>query len=87
VLQPPQHQALQTAPAAPPKPALDPATLGQVASDHVRPEPALANLGFDVAIGLGLILAFAVVRRFILDLIEAQRPLLEPTDANRREAR
>jgi hypothetical protein len=34
----------------------------------------MGNLGFDVAIGLGLALAFAVVRRFILDMIEPPRP-------------
>jgi hypothetical protein len=81
VLQPPQPQALEPAPAAqpiPPKPAADPVTVGQVAPDHVRPEPATANLGYDVAIGLCLILAFFVVRRSILDLIETERPSSRP---------
>jgi hypothetical protein len=34
----------------------------------------MGNLGFDVAIGFGLALAFAVVRRFILDMIEPMDP-------------
>jgi hypothetical protein len=36
----------------------------------------MGSLGFDVAIGLGLALAFAVVRRFILDMIKPPRPSL-----------
>jgi hypothetical protein len=80
-LQPPQSQALQPAPATRPvlpKPAAEPVTVGQAASDHVRPESVMANLGYDVAIGLCLILAFFVVRRFILDLIETERPSSRP---------
>jgi cell division septation protein DedD len=61
---------------APPKPGADPVTVGQAAHDHVHQEPAMSSLGFDVAIGLGLALAFAVVRRFILDVIEPPRPSL-----------
>jgi hypothetical protein len=79
--QPPQPQALQPAPATRPilpKPAAEPVTVGQAAPDHVRPEPAMANLGYDIAIGLCLILAFFVVRRFILDLIETERPSSRP---------
>jgi hypothetical protein len=71
-----QPQASQPAPPAPPKPAADPVTVGQAAHDHVHQEPAMSSLGFDVAIGLGLALAFAVVRRFILDMIEPPRPSL-----------
>jgi len=79
--QPPQSQALQPAPATQPvlpKPAAEPVTVGQAASDHVRPESVMANLGYDVAIGLCLILAFFVVRRFILDLIETEGPSSRP---------
>jgi hypothetical protein len=71
-----QPQGSQPAPPAPPKPAADPVTVGQAAHDHVHQEPAMSSLGFDVAIGLGLALAFAVVRRFILDMIEPPRPSL-----------
>jgi hypothetical protein len=71
-----QSQASQPAPTAPPKPAADPVTVGQAAHDHVHQEPTMSSLGFDVAIGLGLALAFAVVRRFILDIIEPPRPSL-----------
>jgi hypothetical protein len=81
VLQPPQPHALEPAPAAQPispKPAAEPVTVGQVAPDHVHPEPVTANLGYDVAIGLCLILAFFVVRRSILDLIETERPSSRP---------
>jgi hypothetical protein len=81
VLQPPQPQphALQPAPPAqptPPKPAADPVTVGQAAHDHAHPEPTMANLGFDVAVGLSLAMAFAVVRRFILP------PRLSPGQAD-----
>jgi hypothetical protein len=55
---------------SPPKPAADPVTVGQVAPDHVHQQTVLSSLGWDVAIGLGLALAFVVVRRFVLDLIE-----------------
>jgi hypothetical protein len=34
----------------------------------------MGSLGFDVAIGLSLALAFALVRSFILDIIEPPRP-------------
>jgi hypothetical protein len=61
----------------PPKPAADPVTIGQADHDHVHLKPAMANLGSDVAIGLCLAIAFALVRRFILDLIEPTRPSLE----------
>jgi|SRR5580704_162718 hypothetical protein len=71
-----QPQGSQPALPAPPKPAADPVTVGQAAHDHVHQEPAMSSLGFDVAIGLGLALAFAVVRRFILDMIEPPRPSL-----------
>ena len=71
-----QPQASQPAPPAPPKPGADPVTAGQAGHDHVHQEPAMSSLGFDVAIGLGLALAFAVVRRFILDVIEPPRPSL-----------
>jgi hypothetical protein len=69
-------QAPQPAPPAPPKPAADPVTVGQAARDHVHQESAMSSFGFDVAIGLGLALAFAVVRRFVLDMIEPPRPSL-----------
>jgi len=74
---PAQPQTSQPAPPAqptPPKPAAEPATVGQAAHDHAAQASAMGNLGFDVAIGLGLALAFAVVRRFILDMIEPPRP-------------
>jgi hypothetical protein len=51
------------------------------------PEPAMANLGFDVAIGLRLALAFAVIRRFIRDLIEPTRPSHEPSGVLEHETR
>jgi len=76
---PTQPQASLPAPPAqptPPKPAAEPATVGQAAHGHANQEPAMGSLGFDVAIGLGLALAFAVVRRFILDVIEPPRPSL-----------
>jgi hypothetical protein len=72
-----QPQASQPAPPAqptPPKPAAEPVTVGQAAHDQVSQASSMDNLGFDVAIGLGLALAFAVVRRFILDIIEPPRP-------------
>jgi hypothetical protein len=90
VLQPAQPQVLQQAPPAqptPPKPAAEPVTVGQAEHDHVNPEPAMANLGFDVAIGLCLALAFALVRRSIVDLIEPMRPSLEPGDVVKHETR
>jgi len=74
---PAQPKTSQPAPPAqptPPKPAAEPATVGQAAHDHATQASAMGNLGFDVAIGLGLALAFAVVRRFILDMIEPPRP-------------
>jgi len=74
---PPAHpQASQSAPPAPPKPAADPVTVGQATHDRVHEAPTMSSLGFDVAIGLGLALAFVVVRRFILDMIEPPRPSL-----------
>jgi len=33
----------------------------------------MSGWGFDIAIGLGLVLAFALVRWFILDLIDPPR--------------
>jgi hypothetical protein len=90
VLQPPQPQALQPAPPAqptPPKPAAEPVTVGQAAHDHVHPEPTMANLGFDVAVALCLALAFVVVRRFILDLIEPPGPSPEQADEVEHETR
>jgi hypothetical protein len=74
---PAQPQASPPVPPAqptPPKPAAEPATVGQAAHDHANQEPAMGSLGFDVAIGLGLALVFAVVRRFILDMIEPPPP-------------
>jgi hypothetical protein len=71
---PAQPQASQPAPPTPSKPAAEPVTVGQAAHDHVAQASAMGNLGFDVAIGLCLALAFAVVRRFILDMIEPPRP-------------
>jgi hypothetical protein len=68
---PAQPQASQPAP-----PAADPVTVGQAPHDHVPQAPTMSSLGFDVAIGLGLALAFVVVRRFILDMIEPPRPSL-----------
>ena len=74
---PAQPKTSQSAPPAqptPPKPAAEPVTVGQAAHDHAPQASAMGNLGFDVAIGLGLALAFAVVRRFILDMTEPPRP-------------
>jgi hypothetical protein len=74
---PAQPQVSQPAPPAQPtpsKPAAEPVTVGQAAHDHAAQASAMGNLGFDVAIGLVLALAFAVVRRFILDMIEPPRP-------------
>jgi hypothetical protein len=90
VLHPPRPQALQQAPPAQPtlpKTAADVVTVGQTEHDHAHPEPAMANLGFDVAIGLYLALAFAVIRRFIQDLIEPTRPSHEPGGVLEHETR
>jgi hypothetical protein len=72
---PPQTSQL-VPPAQPtaPKPAADPVTVVQAARDDVHQESAMGSLGFDVTIGLGLALVFAVVRHFILDMIEPPRP-------------
>jgi hypothetical protein len=73
-LLPPASQPAPPAQPTPPKPAAEPVTVGQAAHDQVSQASSMDNLGFDVAIGLGLALAFAVVRRFILDIIEPPRP-------------
>ena len=39
------------------------------------------NLGFDVAVGLGLVLALALVRRAVLDMIEKPVEHFERDDA------
>jgi hypothetical protein len=89
VLQSPQLQALQPAPPPQPapKPAADGVIVGQAAADPVHPEPAMAHLGFDVAVGLSLALAFAVVYRFILELAEPRRPSPEQADGVEHEMR
>jgi hypothetical protein len=76
-----QPKASQPAPPAPPKPSADPVTVGQAAHDHADQASVMSSLGFDVAIALGLALAFVVVRRFVLDMIEPSRP---PLRAGRR---
>jgi hypothetical protein len=88
VLQPPQPQALLPALPAQPslKPAAEPVTMGQATHAHV-PEPAMANLGFDVAVALFLAVAFAVVRRFILNFIEPPRRSPEHADMVEHETR
>jgi hypothetical protein len=74
---PAQPEALQPAPPAqpeasqpaapaqptPPKPAAEPVTVGQATHDHVHQEPVVGISGFDVAVGLGLALAFVAVLR------------------------
>lgn len=66
---------------APPNPSADPVTVGQAAHDHVHQEPTMSSLGFGAVIALGLALAFAVVRRFILDMIESPDRRFEQHDA------
>jgi hypothetical protein len=39
------------------------------------------SFGFDVAVGLGLVLAFALVRRAVLDMIEKLVEQFERDDA------
>ena len=39
------------------------------------------TIGFDIAVGLGLVLAFALVRRAVLDMIEKPGQEFERDDA------
>jgi hypothetical protein len=50
----------------------EPATADQAVQpdNQAHPSSMTDNLGFDVAVGLGLVLAFALVRRAVLALIE-----------------
>jgi hypothetical protein len=46
-----------------------------------HPSSMINTIGFDIAVGLGLVLAFALVRRAVLDMIEKPGQEFERDDA------
>jgi hypothetical protein len=61
----------------------DPATADQAIQpdNQAQPSSMTDSLAFDVAVGLGLVLAFALVRRAVLDMIEKPVEQFERDDA------
>ena len=61
----------------------DPATADQAVQpdNQAHPSSLTDSLGFDVAVGLGLVLAFALARRAVLDMIEKPVEQFERDDA------
>jgi hypothetical protein len=61
----------------------EPATADQAVrpDNQAHPSSMTDNLGFDIAVGLGLVLAFALVRSAVLDMIEKPADQFERDDA------